>query len=525
MADQHRNPDELLHRVVEVPSYLAAVLASALATTVGYLVFGRDQLPDVVMIYLLGIMLVSSRYGFGPSIVAALSSVAAFDFFFVPPFLTFAVGDFRHATTFAVMFLVAIVVSALTQRIRSQARAARHREERTRALYELSRGLAGAEDRNRVVEVAAGQLEIVFGSQVSVFAPDAHRRLIRLYASPGLGPLTDRDAGVAQWVWSNRHEAGLGTTTLPTGRALYVPLTASSGIVGVLGLCSEERDRFESPEQRRQLDAFAAQMALAMERAELAEETDRARREVETEQLRSSLLSSVSHDLRTPLAVITGAASTVVEGGASLDDATRQDLLKTILEEAERLNRLIRNLLDMTRLESGSIDVKKEWLPLEEVVGSALNRLDAPLVERDVRVDVPRDLPLVPFDPILVEQTLINLLENAAKYSRAEIEISVQATPGEVMVEVSDRGPGVPPGEEARIFEKFHRATHERGPAGVGLGLAICRAIVMAHGGRIWAQNRDEGGAAFRFTLPIHGEAPKLVLTEPSEEASEGATR
>jgi two-component system sensor histidine kinase KdpD len=233
--------------------------------------------------------------------------------------------------------------------------------------------------------------------------------------------------------------------------------------------------------------------------------------------LRSSLLSSVSHDLRTPLAVITGSTSTLLQSDAPLDAATRQDLLKTILEEAERLNRLIRNLLDMTRLESGAVKVKKEWQPLEEVVGAALNRLDARLAGRDVHVDLPRDLPLVPCDAVLLEQVLINLLENAAKYSTGSIDINASVAPGEVVVEIADAGPGIPAGQERRVFEKFQRAMREGHPDGVGLGLTICRAIITAHGGRIWVTNRDGGGAAFRFTLPIEGQAPCLPLPESTE--------
>jgi two-component system sensor histidine kinase KdpD len=216
--------------------------------------------------------------------------------------------------------------------------------------------------------------------------------------------------------------------------------------------------------------------------------------------------------------VITGAASTLVQGESSIDQATRLDLMKTILEEAERLNRLIRNLLDMTRLDSGTVKVKKEWLALEEVVGAALNRLDARLAEREVRVELPADLPLVPFDAVLIEQALINLLENAAKYSQGQIEVRASAAAAEVMVEIADRGPGIEPGQEDRVFEKFHRAVREGGPSGVGLGLAICRAIVAAHGGRIWVQNRDGGGASFRFALPIQGEPPTLVPVEMAEQ-------
>jgi two-component system sensor histidine kinase KdpD len=221
--------------------------------------------------------------------------------------------------------------------------------------------------------------------------------------------------------------------------------------------------------------------------------------------------------LRTPLAVITGSTSTLLEGGPGITDATRQDLLKTVLEEAEHLNRLIRNLLDMTRLESGAVKVRKEWIPMEELVGAALNRVESRLTGRELHVDLPRSLPLVPCDPVLIEQTLINLLENAAKYSTGPIDVTAAARGAEVVVAVADRGPGIAPGQETRIFDKFQRAGREGNPEGVGLGLTICRAIVSAHGGRIWAQNRADGGASFQFALPIDGEAPALPLSEPSE--------
>jgi two-component system sensor histidine kinase KdpD len=500
---------------VEVPSYVVAALSSAAATALAFPLFGRDQLPDVVMTYLLGIVLVASRYGIGPSIASAVFGVAAFDYFFVSPYLTFRVSDLRHAVTFVVMFLVAIVISGLTQRVKAQAAAARHREQRTRALYELSKELTSAHDPRRVAEIAARHVESVFKAQVRVFRPDAGRMLVQSYASSGTPAPTDRDASVSHWVYSNRREAGLGTATLPGGPTLYLPLLASGGVVGVLGLTPEDPERLVSVEQRRQVDAFTAQMALALERADLAEQTDRARRDMEREQLRSALLSSVSHDLRTPLAVITGAASTLVDSRAKLDESTELDLSRTILEEAERLNRLIRNLLDMTRLESGTVQVKKEWLSLEEVVGSALNRLESRLGERSVRVELPSDLPLVAFDAVLVEQVLINLIENAIKYGDGPIEIDAVSSPVELRVTIADRGPGIPPGEEQRVFEKFHRAISDRnGPGGAGLGLAICRAIVAAHGGRIWVQNREGGGAAFHFTLPLEGEPP--TLDEPA---------
>jgi two-component system, OmpR family, sensor histidine kinase KdpD len=522
-GDDERLPAKAVRAPLRIPSYVAATTVSLVATGVAWLLFGRGQLPDVIMTYLLGIILVSSRFGLAPSMFAALLSVAALDFVFVPPFLTFAVADFSHAVTFMVMFLVAAVISGLTERVSNQAASARQREQRTAALYELSRELTSAQSSRRVIEVGAGELEKVFNSKVTVFTPDRDRKLRSVHASPGLDGASERDAGIAQWVWAHQKEAGLGTTTLPSSEALYLPLAASGGVVGVLGLTPTARDRFDSIEQRRQVDAFAAQLALAMERAVLAEQTEAARREIEAEQLRNSLLSSVSHDLRTPLAVITGAASTLLQSAPRVDEATAQDLTKTILEESERLNRLIRNLLDMTRLESGAVEVNKEWLALEEVVGAALNRMDARLTGREVKVSIPADLPLVPFDMVLIEQVLINLLENAAKYSEGPLEISASVAPGEVVVEVADRGPGIPPGHETRVFEKFHRAARQRSPGGVGLGLTICRAILAAHGGRIWVQNRDGGGASFRFALPIEGQPPELLpqhleqrLLEPS---------
>lgn len=499
------------------PSYAAAAVLPGLATAMSYWLIGRDQLPDVVMIYLLGIMLASSRFGFGASLFVAAVSVAAFDFVFVPPYFTLAVADLRHGTTFAVMFVVALVISGLTQRIRNQARAAREREQRTAGLYALSRDLAAAQGFEQVSRAAAAQLEKVFRCGVSVFSPGADGELKRSYASPTIGAPSERDVSISCWVWSHAREAGLGTSTLPSSDTLFLPLMASSGLVGVLGLTPEDRPWLIQVKQRRHLDAFATQMALALERVRLAEAEERARREVEAEQLRSSLLSSVSHDLRTPLAVITGGADALLRGGESMDDTLRQELLKTILEESERLNRLIRNLLDMTRLESAAVTVRKEWLPLEEVIGAALNHLDARFAQREVRVVLPDEPPLVPGDPVLLEQLFINLLENAAKYSSGVIEIEARFTPSEVQVEVNDRGPGVPAGEEERIFQKFHRLPSERGREGVGLGLAICRAIAVAHGGKISASNREGGGASLRFTLPLDGAPPLVAPSELAE--------
>ncbi len=325
-----------------------------------------------------------------------------------------------------------------------------------------------------------------------------------------------RDHGVEVFdvsgVGQHRQPAGLGTATLPGASALYLPLIAPRGPVGVLGVRPADRHALDAPEQLHQLETFANQTALAIERARLAEEASDAQVRMETERLRNSLLSSVSHDLRTPLATITGAASAMLENGSRLDAQTRQELLESVREEAERLNRLVQNLLEMTRLESGALQLRKEWHPLEELIGAALGRLAKRLADRRVTTRVPPDLPLVAIDDVLIEQVLVNLLDNAIKYTPAGSPITIIATATDraVTVEIADRGPGLPRGEEDRVFEKFYRG-QPAGGRGAGLGLAICQGIVKAHGGHIWAQNVPEGGVAFLFTLPLTGAPPAAV--------------
>jgi two-component system sensor histidine kinase KdpD len=320
---------------------------------------------------------------------------------------------------------------------------------------------------------------------------------------------------VLDWVWSHDKPGGLGTETLPSASALCLPLHGAQSRIGVLGILPHEPADFGS-EQRVLLDLFANQIGSALERARLAEQAQQAQVEVEAERLRSSLLSSVSHDLRTPLSVITGAASALVEEESTLAAAARRDLAETILEESQRLNRLVRNLLDMTRLSSGAVQITKEWQPIEGVIGAVLGRLDEQLRGRSVETQLPPELPLVPIDGVLVEQLLVNLLENATKYSPDQTPLSIAAhlRDGEFVVEIADRGPGVPPELAQKIFEKFYRVPGGRDGGGAGLGLAICRAIVEAHGGRIWVDGRNGGGAIFRFTLPIEGAPPVLGLEE-----------
>lgn len=514
-------------KAVSASGYVAALAVTAIASITAYELFGRERTADIIMVYLLGIMLHSARYSLWPSVLTALLSVSAFDFFFIPPYLTLSIDNLTHGVTFVVMFLLAVVISSQTQRIRNQALTAREREARTAVLYALSHDLTGARTLERVVEAAALHLERAFASVIAIFAPLADGKLQRMYATqqrerePARAN-DERDQSVSQWVWEHGQEAGLGTHTLPSSDALYLPLMASTGSVGVLSVRPARRDRFADLEQHRHLEAFGAQVALAMERVRLAKEAETARLEVETERLRSSLLSSVSHDLRTPLAVITGAASALSDHEVRLNEPQRDELALSIVEEAERLNRLIRNLLDMTRLESGAVRVTKDWMPLEEVVGAALHSLRARLAGHEVHVTLPT-LPLVPMDAILIEQVLINLVENALKYGADPIEICAQPLAEGVLVIVRDHGPGIAEDQLLRVFDKFHRGTREGMPGGVGLGLAICRAIIEAHGGKIAAHNhvrRGLTGASFEFSLPIDGIPPLPPAPEPSEPAS-----
>jgi two-component system sensor histidine kinase KdpD len=499
-------------------AYGGAALIVAAATGIAFLMVPYFALANLIMVYLLGVLFVATRFGRGPSMFASVLSVAAFDFFFVPPQFTFAVSDTQYLVTFAVMLAVAFVISDLATRIRAQAESAREREARTAALYAMSRDLAQAPSVPEVLASAVRHITEVFASELTVLLPGPDGGLITQTGPASSFDPDGSDRAVARWVFEHRQPAGLGTSTLPGARALYLPLVASRGTLGVLGVRARDPHAFDAPEHLHQLETFANQTALALERARLAEEAREAEVHVEAERLRSSLLSSVSHDLRTPLASITGAATTLLESGARVDDGTQRELLESVRDEAEHLNRLVQNLLEMTRLESGSLKLHHDWHPIEEVVGAALRRLGKRLAGRRVDVALAPDLPLALMDDVLVEQVLINLLDNALKYTPAGSAIRIAATASDdrVTVEVDDHGPGLPRGEEERVFEKFYRgaATPERG---AGLGLAIVKGIVHAHGGHVWAHNLPEGGAAFFFTLPLAETPPPLV---PADDGS-----
>jgi two-component system sensor histidine kinase KdpD len=480
----------------------SATLLVVAATATGVLARPHLSPEDLVMVFLLIIMVVAFRFGRFPSLVAAALSVAAYDFFFVPPFYTFSVQDVRHVLTFAMMFAVGIIISSLTLRLRRQEQLARRRERVTAALYALTRDLATAPNEQRAAEVAAKHAADAFGGAVLVLLRRADGNLSVGGTSGAVSRLTEEEMGVARWVADHGRAAGRGTDTLPGARITCVPLQAGPTALGALAMVRGAPEVFD-PEHRGFLDAFVRQAALSIERSRLSEAARAAALRAQTEEMRSALLSGVSHDLRTPLAAITGAGTALRDDRGKLGPAQRAELFDTICAEAERMERLIGNILDMVRLESGGIVPRREWVPLEEIVGSALLRLEARLGARDVRVDLPEDLPLFFVDPVIFEQVFVNLIDNAIKHAGPGSPIEIRATASEdrLDIDVADRGPGLPDGAEARVFDKFYRGPGARG-TGVGLGLPICLGIVRAHGGSLTAQNRDGGGACFRIQLP-----------------------
>jgi len=487
------------------PGYAKAVAVVAAASLLSWALLGESDRLNLAMVYLLGVVFVATRYGRGPSVLAAVLSVAVFDFLFIPPHLTFAVSDTQYLVSFAVMLVVGLLVSTLAARVRDAAEFARQRERRTQALYALVRELLGPRQPREIAAVAARHVAELMRCETVVLLPAA--------SGPGLEPAGEavpafardpRELAVARWAFDHRQTAGADTDTLPAGAVLYEPLAAGEDSLGVLGIRLEPALRPLPPDQRELVGALARQIAGPLERARLADRADAARLAAESERLRSTLLSSVSHDLRTPLAAITGAASGLLVEPPPAPEL-RLELASTVLDEAQRLNRLVGNLLDMTRLEAGTLEPKRDWHSLEELIGSAIARVEGYARGCRFAAEVAPELPLVPIDAVLVEQALVNLLENAVRHAGAGVvRVAARRDGAEALVEVTDEGPGLPADGEERVFDKFYRAA---GGPGAGLGLAIARAIVTAHGGRIWAENLTPRGAAFRFTLPL-GDAP-----------------
>jgi two-component system sensor histidine kinase KdpD len=509
-----RAPGAAWEPAAPLREYARAAAVVGVTTGIGGVVRAVLDVPDVEMLFLLAVMVVALTSGRRASILAAALAVASYDFFFVAPSYTFDVTDARYFLTFAMMLGTGIVIGTLTLRVREQQRAAVGREQRTSALFALSRALGAAVDAPGVGAASAHAVAEAFGCEVVFLVARGRDALDPIAAEPPGTSLAPSELAVALWVLEHGRQAGRGTDTLPGEPALCVPLRTTGDVLAVLAVRVPSESRLGG-EQRELLSALGRQAAVSLDRVRLADEARRASVRAKAEELRSGLLSSVSHDLRTPLAAITGAGTLLLDEGAT-DPALRRELTATVVEEAERLERLVANLLDMTRLESGVVEPKREWVPLVEVIGSAMDRVERSLAGREVAIDVPDSVPLLSIDPILVQQLFVNLLENAAKHTPPGTELSLRAVRegGTLVVDVADRGPGIPPGDEERVFERFHRAARP-GVRGAGLGLPIARAIAQAHGGRLTASNRPGGGALFRLTLPIL--EPPAAPPEPGE--------
>jgi two-component system sensor histidine kinase KdpD len=507
---------------VRINEYASSVGIIATATVVGLLLSPHLQVIDVAMLYLLAVVVVGYRHRRGPALLASLLSIAAFDFAFVPPRYTFNVHDTAYYLTFGVMLAVALSMGQLTARIREQAQDAGEREGRARALYALSKDLSEVGDLQDQLRIATRHISEAGRGEAQVFLDGSNQKLLA-DDWPVEGLFESLDVRIAAvWAYKNGESAGWGTRHCAEAEALVVPLTGPSGIIGVVTVHPRSHDDVLTEPERETVEALAAQAAAAFERTTLSQAHEEARMEVESERLRTALLSSLSHDLRTPLGSIEGAASSLLQESNGLSPEAQQEMAEAILEESRRMTRLVTNLLDMVRVETGALAVHKEWQPLEEALGVALLRLEERLVAHAVDIRLPPALPLVPIDELLIEQVFINLLENAAKHTPrgTPIAVSAWAENGSVMVEVVDGGPGIPIGEEETIFRKFHRtagADHAGPAGGSGLGLTICRGIIAAHGGRMWLERSVAEGACFRFTLPLEGPPLRTVPTEAVE--------
>jgi two-component system sensor histidine kinase KdpD len=513
-------PDTALVRK-RASGYIVAGLAGV-ATALGATpLLAWLDLANIAMLFLLVVVLVAVRFGRGPSVLATCVSVACFDFFFVPPRFTFAVTDFQYLITFVVMLAVGLITGHLTADLRFQARVASHREKRSRALYEFARELSGALQTEQIFETTQSFIQRAFRARATLLVPNDEGRLqlppLNASDIATSAHLSVLDTGIAQWAYDRAESAGLGTDTLPASRIFYLPLVAPMRTRGVLAIEPEHRRWILIPEQRQQLDTFAALAAIALERVHYIEVAQNALVNMESERLRNSLLAALSHDLRTPLTSLVGLSESLAGSRPALAPS-QLEVAAALHDEALRMSALVSNLLDMARIQSGEVKFNLQWQPLEEVVGSALRASGSLLKGHQVRTRLPPELPLLRYDAVLIERVLCNLLENAAKYtpSGSRIEIAAELRGAWLDVMIHDDGPGLPHGREEAVFEKFTRGERESAKPGVGLGLAICRAIVEAHGGRIAAAPSPLGGAAFVITLPL-GTPPAMPELEQED--------
>lgn len=492
--------------------YVWAILITAVNALIGHVLYERLELSNLVMVFLLGVVFIAMRFGRGPSIVASLLGVGIFDLFFVAPYLSLSPANSQYLITLLAMLVVAIVISNLMINVKSQAKIATYRERIATALYAMSKELATCQTEQEILCTAIKHLSREFNSRAVILFADETGH-IQFPNAPELPEsLRAADVVLAQWSLDNDAPAGLDSHN----QTLYFPLHDEDKVMGVLALLPHDSARIDLPEQQQLLETLLRQIAQALSRLRFAEQAKSTQIQIEAERLRNSLLSAISHDLRTPLSTIIGSASALADDEGHLQTSDRLDLSRAIVDEAERMALLINNLLDMARLDAGKIDLNKQWYPAEEIIGSVLTRQQKYLQNRSVKVAMPPGIPLLYVDAVMMEQVLINLIENAVRYTPKDsgLEITVDTATQTARISVADRGPGIPEGLEEKLFEKFYQTRNEAAQSGVGLGLAICRAIVEAHGGRISAHNRPEGGAVFELELPLDQTPPELALED-----------
>ncbi len=493
---------------------LAGIAVPLMLTAIGWPFRAILTPSNILMFYLLGVFFVAIRFGFWPSVLASLTNAAAFAYFFAPPIFSLAISEPENLAGLGVTMLVGVVTSNLAENVRHQAYMAEHREQRASALYQLSKELAEARLQSEIIEIGVRHIHAQFGGCNTILFPDPSGSLCYPDQPPMAISLRGCNLTVARWVFDHGHIAGNHTESFGEEAAVYMPLKGSTGLIGVLALDPENLRRVQMPELRQLLDTFVNQIVQTLERSHLAEQAKDVTLKMQAEALRNSLLSSISHDLRTPLATIVGAASTLESDDERLSDQARRKLVRAINQEAQRMSDLTIKILEMARLEAGDVQLNRQWYEPEEIVGSALRILDKKLKGRDVQVNIQNSQALIHVDAVLLQQVLVNLLDNADKYSPAglPIDIAVESTPIGLSIEVADSGPGIPDNLQQQVFDKFFQIHAESAQSGVGLGLSICRAIVEAHGGEILVSNRKEGGAAFQMYLPVRECPPPMDL-------------
>jgi len=500
--------------------YLVAMGTVAAATLLAEAIDRIVQLPNISLVYLAAILLTAVLYGLWPSLFAVLVSVIAYNFFFLPPLYTFTISDPANVIALVFFGIVAVLTSNLTARTREQVVSAQRRARDATELYTFSRKLAATGELDDLLWAFCYQVAALLKVRNVVLLPEDGRIAVRA-GYPPEDELDDADLAAAKWTWDRNQPAGRASDTLPGAKRLFLPMRTGRGIIGVLGLDRDRPGPILTPDERRMLDALSDLVAVAIERVQLAEGMDKARIVAEAERLRSTLLASISHDLRTPLTSIIGAVTSLKTLKEPIDPQLKDELVASIHDEAERLNRFVGNLLDMTRLESGALALRREMLDVGELIETALRRASRLLSHHRIKIHLDADLPMISGDAILLEQALFNLLDNASKYAPTDSLVRVSALSSEntFRIDVADEGPGIPADQLERIFDKFHRvAGGDKRTAGTGLGLAICRGFVQALGGTVVAANRtDRSGAVFTIMLPLNAEAgaPRAPVAQP----------